>query len=155
MSVVLSRKEAHMPLKLSLRPGERFFINGAIVHNGERRVILAVESRARIMRQHMLDVEAEEGSDPLVLLFVSFRDAYMRDGSCPPAALDALQALCAERAFPEEHHLPIALRKLVPEETGKDEGKTAAAPEAEPNAYPALMSLFRLLEEGSLASRRR
>ena len=40
-----------MPLKLSLKPGETFVVNGAVVRNGERRGILLLENRARVLRE--------------------------------------------------------------------------------------------------------
>jgi flagellar biosynthesis regulator FlbT len=32
-----------MPLKLSLKPGEKFVLNGAVLTNGDRRVSLVIE----------------------------------------------------------------------------------------------------------------
>lgn len=40
-----------MPLKLSLKPGERVIVNGAVLQNGERRGSLILQSRARILRE--------------------------------------------------------------------------------------------------------
>ena len=40
-----------MPLKLSLKPGETFVVNGAVVRNGERRGVLLLETRARVLRE--------------------------------------------------------------------------------------------------------
>lgn len=40
-----------MPLKLSLKPGETFVVNGAVVRNGDRRGILLLETQARILRE--------------------------------------------------------------------------------------------------------
>ena len=36
-----------MPLKLSLKPGERFVLNGAVVENGDRRTVL-VTGKGRV-----------------------------------------------------------------------------------------------------------
>jgi len=41
-----------MALKLSLKPGERIAINGAVVTNGDRRTSLSIENEARILRQN-------------------------------------------------------------------------------------------------------
>lgn len=40
-----------MPLKLSLKPGEKFAINGAVVVNGDRRGTLIVQNHASILRE--------------------------------------------------------------------------------------------------------
>ena len=40
-----------MSLILKLAPGERLFINGAVVTNGDRRAYLMVETQAQIMRE--------------------------------------------------------------------------------------------------------
>lgn len=40
-----------MPLKLSLKPGEKFAVNGAVIVNGERRGTLVVHNHASILRE--------------------------------------------------------------------------------------------------------
>ncbi|MEL6505992.1 MAG: flagellar biosynthesis repressor FlbT [Pseudomonadota bacterium] len=40
-----------MALKLSLKPGERFAINGAVMKNGDRRTVMIVETEARLLRE--------------------------------------------------------------------------------------------------------
>ena len=40
-----------MPLKLSLKPGEKFVINGAVVANGDKRSTLVVQNQAAILRE--------------------------------------------------------------------------------------------------------
>ena len=35
-----------MALKLSLKPGEKFVLNGAVVQNGDRRGVLILQNRA-------------------------------------------------------------------------------------------------------------
>ncbi|MEQ1928907.1 MAG: flagellar biosynthesis repressor FlbT [Parvularculaceae bacterium] len=40
-----------MTLKLTLKPGERVAINGAVIVNGDRRSTFAVENQARILRE--------------------------------------------------------------------------------------------------------
>ena len=39
-----------MPLKLSLKPGERFVLNGAVVQNGDRRGTLILQNKASVLR---------------------------------------------------------------------------------------------------------
>ncbi len=40
-----------MPLKLSLKPSERFVINGAVLQNGDRRSVLLLQNKASILRE--------------------------------------------------------------------------------------------------------
>lgn len=47
-----------MPLKLSLKPGERFVLNGAVVENGDRRTVLVLQNKASVLREK--DILQEE-----------------------------------------------------------------------------------------------
>lgn len=40
-----------MPLKLSLKPGEKFVLNGAVVQNGDRRAALILQNKASVLRE--------------------------------------------------------------------------------------------------------
>lgn len=40
-----------MPLKLSLKPGEKFVLNGAVVQNGDRRAVLVLQNKASVLRE--------------------------------------------------------------------------------------------------------
>jgi flagellar biosynthesis repressor protein FlbT len=42
---------AVVPLKLSLKPGERFVLNGAVVQNGDRRATLILQNKASVLRE--------------------------------------------------------------------------------------------------------
>jgi flagellar biosynthesis repressor protein FlbT len=52
-----------MPLKLSLRPGERFVVNGAVVQNGDRRGALILQNKASVLREKDI-MQADEASTP-------------------------------------------------------------------------------------------
>lgn len=52
-----------MPLKLSLRPGEKFVLNGAVVQNGDRRSVLVLQNKASVLREKDI-MQAEEVSSP-------------------------------------------------------------------------------------------
>lgn len=49
-----------MPLKLSLKPGERFVLNGAVVQNGDRRAVMVLQNKASVLREKdiMQEVDA-------------------------------------------------------------------------------------------------
>jgi flagellar biosynthesis repressor protein FlbT len=40
-----------MPLKLSLKPGEKFVLNGAVLTNGDKRASLVVQNKASLLRE--------------------------------------------------------------------------------------------------------
>lgn len=52
-----------MPLKLSLKPGERFVLNGAVVQNGDRRCSLVLQNKASVLREKDI-MQAEEVNSP-------------------------------------------------------------------------------------------
>jgi flagellar protein FlbT len=49
-----------LPLKLSLKPGEKFVLNGAVVQNGDRRGVLVLQNKASVLREKdiMQEVDA-------------------------------------------------------------------------------------------------
>ena len=52
-----------MPLKLSLKPGERFVLNGAVVQNGDRRCSLVLQNKASVLREKDI-MQSEEVVSP-------------------------------------------------------------------------------------------
>ncbi|ESQ84456.1 flagellar biosynthesis repressor FlbT [Asticcacaulis sp. AC466] len=52
-----------MPLKLSLKPGEKFVLNGAVVQNGDRRCSLVLQNKASVLREKDI-MQEEEVSSP-------------------------------------------------------------------------------------------
>ena len=52
-----------MPLKLSLKPGEKFVLNGAVVQNGDRRTTLVLQNKASVLREKDI-MQAEEVNSP-------------------------------------------------------------------------------------------
>ncbi len=52
-----------MPLKLSLKPGEKFVLNGAVVQNGDRRGVLLLQNKASVLREKDI-MQAEEVTTP-------------------------------------------------------------------------------------------
>ena len=52
-----------MPLKLSLKPGERFVLNGAVVQNGDRRGVLLLQNKASVLREKDI-MQEEEANSP-------------------------------------------------------------------------------------------
>ena len=50
-----------MPLKLSLKPGEKFVLNGAVVQNGDRRGVLVLQNKASVLREK--DIMQQENAN--------------------------------------------------------------------------------------------
>ena len=51
-----------MPLKLSLKAGEKFVLNGAVVQNGDRRGALILQNKASVLREKDIMQEDEVNS---------------------------------------------------------------------------------------------
>lgn len=66
-----------MPLKLSLKPGERFVLNGAVVENGDRRATLVLQNKASVLREkdimqeHEADTPAKRIYFPVMMMYLS------------------------------------------------------------------------------------
>ena len=52
-----------MPLKLSLKPGEKFVLNGAVLTNGVKRTSLVIQNKACLLREKDI-MQAEEANTP-------------------------------------------------------------------------------------------
>ncbi|MBI1237208.1 MAG: flagellar biosynthesis repressor FlbT [Alphaproteobacteria bacterium] len=66
-----------MPLKLSLKPGEKFVLNGAVMQNGDRRATLVLQNKASVLREkdimHERDVTtpARRVYFPIMVMYLS------------------------------------------------------------------------------------
>lgn len=80
-----------MSLILKLAPGERLFINGAVVTNGDRRAYLMVETKAQIVREKDV-LQADDASTPV-------RRAYF---AAQGVLLNAQPVLGSDEAFLEQ-----------------------------------------------------
>jgi flagellar protein FlbT len=65
-----------MPLKLSLKPGERFVINGAVVANGERRTTLIIQNKVNILRERDI-LQRDEADTPAKRLYFAVMMMYL------------------------------------------------------------------------------
>jgi len=70
-----------MPLKISLKPGERFVLNGAVLQNGERRTSLVLQNKASILREKDIMQESDVTSParhiyfPIMLMYLDPENA--------------------------------------------------------------------------------
>jgi flagellar protein FlbT len=69
-----------MPLKLSLKPGEKFVLNGAVLANGDKRTSLVLQNKACILREK--DIMQPEGATtparriyfPIMMMYLAPED---------------------------------------------------------------------------------
>ena len=69
-----------MPLKLSLKPGEKFVLNGAVMTNGDKRASLVLQNKACILREK--DIMQPEDADtparriyfPIMMMYLDTED---------------------------------------------------------------------------------
>jgi flagellar protein FlbT len=68
-----------MPLKLSLRPGERFVVNGAVIENGDRRASLILQNKASVLREKDI-MQAEDAATPARRIYYPIMLLYLGEG---------------------------------------------------------------------------
>lgn len=69
-----------MPLKLSLKPGEKFVLNGAVVQNGDRRSTLVLQNKASVLREKDI-MQQEEVTTPARRVYFPVMMMYLDEGS--------------------------------------------------------------------------
>lgn len=123
-----------MPLKLSLKPGETFVVNGAVVRNGDRRGVLLLENQARVLREKDI-LHPSDATTPASRAYFSVMQMYLlgeADGPAYAQAAEALAALLAACADKEERTAVLDISADV----------------ACSNLYRALSRCRRLLADG-------
>lgn len=65
-----------MPLKLSLKPGEKFVLNGAVVQNGDRRGVLVLQNKASVLREKDI-MQPEEVTTPAKRIYFPVMMMYL------------------------------------------------------------------------------
>lgn len=71
-----------MPLKLSLKPGEKFVLNGAVVQNGDRRGVLILQNKASVLREKDI-IQADEVTTPARRIYFPIMMMYLDEASAP------------------------------------------------------------------------
>ena len=69
-----------MPLKLSLKPGEKFVLNGAVVQNGDRRTTLVLQNKASVLREKDI-MQAEDVTTPARRIYFPIMMMYLDESS--------------------------------------------------------------------------
>jgi len=71
-----------MALKLSLKPGEKFVLNGAVVQNGDRRGVLILQNRASVLREKDI-MQAEDVTTPARRIYFPIMMMYLDENAAP------------------------------------------------------------------------
>ena len=69
-----------MPLKLSLKPGEKFVLNGAVVQNGDRRGVLILQNKASVLREKDI-MQLDEVTTPAKRIYFPVMMMYLDETS--------------------------------------------------------------------------
>lgn len=73
-----------MTLKLTLKPGERLIVNGAVIANGERRSEFAIENLASVLREKDILTE-DEANTPAKRIYFSILVMALANGNLKQA----------------------------------------------------------------------
>jgi len=65
-----------MPLKLSLKPGEKFVLNGAVLANGDKRTSLVIQNKACVLREKDI-MQPHEANTPARRTYVPIMMMYL------------------------------------------------------------------------------
>src|SRR6185503_11535350 len=76
----LGTREAVLPLKLSLKPGEKFVLNGAVVQNGDRRGVLVLQNKASVLREKDI-MQQEDVTTPARRIYFPVMMMYLDDAN--------------------------------------------------------------------------
>jgi flagellar protein FlbT len=65
-----------MPLKLSLKPGEKFVLNGAVMTNGDKRASLVIQNKASLLREKDI-MQREDANTPARRIYFPIMMMYL------------------------------------------------------------------------------
>ena len=69
-----------MPLKLSLKPGEKFVLNGAVVQNGDRRGVLVLQNKASVLREKDI-MQPDDATTPARRIYFPVMMMYLDEAA--------------------------------------------------------------------------
>ncbi|MEM6625859.1 MAG: flagellar biosynthesis repressor FlbT [Pseudomonadota bacterium] len=69
-----------MPLKLSLKPGEKFVVNGAVLQNGDRRGVLLLQNKASVLREKDI-MQPDNADSPAKRIYFPVMMMYIEGGA--------------------------------------------------------------------------
>jgi flagellar protein FlbT len=65
-----------MPLKLSLKPSEKFVLNGAVLTNGDKRTSLVIQNKASVLREKDI-MQPEDAKTPARRIYFPIMMMYL------------------------------------------------------------------------------
>jgi flagellar protein FlbT len=65
-----------MPLKLSLKPGEKFVLNGAVLANGDKRTSLVIQNKACVLREKDI-LQPDDANTPARRIYLAIMMMYL------------------------------------------------------------------------------
>src|ERR1700709_857418 len=65
-----------MPLKLSLKPGEKFVLNGAVLANGDKRTSLVIQNKACVRREKDI-MQPKAANTPARRIYLAIMMMYL------------------------------------------------------------------------------
>lgn len=71
-----------MPLKLSLKPGEKFVLNGAVIANGDKRASVIIQNKASVLREKDI-MQQEDVDTPAKMIYFPIMMMYLDRGETP------------------------------------------------------------------------
>jgi flagellar biosynthesis repressor protein FlbT len=72
----LTKDRPPMPLKLSLKPGEKFVLNGAVLTNGDKRTSLVIQNKACVLREKDI-MQPRDAKTPARLVYLAIMMMYL------------------------------------------------------------------------------
>src|ERR1700744_6048311 len=75
-----------MPLKLSLKPGEKFVLNGAVLAKGDKRTSLVIQNKACVLREKDI-MQPKDAKTPARLGYLAIMMMYL-DGEASEEPYD-------------------------------------------------------------------
>lgn len=69
-----------MALKVSLKPGEQFVVNGAVIKNGDRRANLVIQNKVSLLREKDI-IQEEEANTPVRRIYFAIMLMYLDQDS--------------------------------------------------------------------------
>jgi flagellar protein FlbT len=67
-------------LKLSLKPGEKFVLNGAVVQNGDRRGVLVLQNKASVLREKDI-MQPDQATTPARRIYFPVMMMYLDESA--------------------------------------------------------------------------
>lgn len=81
-----------MPLKLSLKPGETFVLNGAVIQNGDRRNVLVLQNQASVLRERDI-MQPQDVTSPARRVYFPLMMMYLDAAEAPRYAAQFTERL--------------------------------------------------------------